>query len=224
MAHSSTIHFVASLAKHSFVRHPNGEMLKVCQWYSNQDKDWLWDKWWNVSFYIFVACTILGAVTCILMGISSSCWKLKKMDCRVLSYIFGILAILNIGPFLIYWKADICSNSTTMCDESQINCVETCEMGSGSWQLFACSFIWISTMVTTWSMDLKNKNSLEKDNASQSTDDEDEDEEDSSHVKDDENQVSEIIVAYGYDDDAIAIPKKHYVAKPEDTETNRHKI
>lgn len=168
----------------------------MCQWYSNNDKEWLWDNVWNIAFYGLILCTILGAVACTLLSMGSCCLFNKKI-CRSFSYSFGILAVLNTLPFLIFWKSDICSKKAGVCDETQLYCVDTCEMGSGSWQLFACSFIWISAMVTTWSIkpESEEKSTLEKDDASQSTDDDD-----------DGDSVSDLILAFGHDE-VIVRPK-----------------
>lgn len=195
------------LAKESIVSDPNSvssvrEMLKVCQWYTNDDREWLWDKFWNVSFYSYILCTIIGAVVCALLTLGSCC-LFQKMTSRAISYMFGILAILSTLPFVIYWKSDICSKKTGVCDDTQIYCVDTCEMGRGSWQLFACSFMWISAMVTTWSIKPEERSHLpvvEKDTASQSTDDDDDDNEE------EEESLSELILAYGHDE-VIVRPK-----------------
>lgn len=214
---------IGFLAKQSFVRNSDAnsdnnvdEMLKVCQWYSNNDREWLWDKFWNMSFYSFILCTITGAVACALLSIGS-CYVLEKKTSRVLSYIFGILAILSIAPFLIYWKSDICSKDTGVCDQSQSNCVDTCHMGNGSWQLFASSFIWISAMVTTWSLHPEEEPILvDKDDASQSTDD-DNDDNDS-----DSNSNSNLMVAYGHDE-VISRPKiKSFTGGSDETITRIH--
>lgn len=198
------------LAKQEIVNNPNsesdaGEMMKICQWYSNQDRGWLWDKFWNVSFYSFIGCTVLGAVTCALLGMSS-CHTYKKKQSKMLSYLFGNLAILNTIPFLIYWKSKVCSKKGGVCDPSLTNCVDTCQMGSGSWQLFACSFIWISAMMTTWSIEPVKPSTEEKDDASQSTDDEDEEEmDDKAFAGQVRRGASELSVAYGHDE-VVVIP------------------
>lgn len=64
----------------------------------------------------------------------------------------GALAILNMLPFLIFWKSDMCQSENMICNPSQSYCVGSCQIGMGGWQLFICSFMWISAMITTWSI------------------------------------------------------------------------
>jgi len=126
------------------------EMLKVCQWYSAGEKEWLWDSIWNISFYTHSTCNAFGILAAILLGITSCC-SVQPHFFRRLSMSFGIMAILNIIPFLIYWKSGLCSEKT-ICNENQSNCVDSCQIGGGSYQLFATSFMWLSAMISTWGM------------------------------------------------------------------------
>jgi hypothetical protein len=127
------------------------EMLKVCQWYSAGEKEWLWDSIWNTSFYTHSICNVFGILAAILLGISS-CYHVQPQFFKMLAMSFGIMAILNVIPFLIYWKSEMCSVDQPICNENQSNCVDSCQIGSGSWQLFATSFMWLSSMISTWGM------------------------------------------------------------------------
>ncbi len=70
----------------------------------------------------------------------------------MLSIGFGVSAMLNMAPMIIFLKSELCTGNdgAGICDESQTNCVSTCEMSSGSWQLLATSFMWISAMISAW--------------------------------------------------------------------------
>jgi len=126
-------------------------MLTVCQWYSDEDKKWLWDSIWDVSFYAHLTCTLLGLLSATSLGITS-CRLLRPHFFRFLSMLFGMMAVLSLTPFLIYWKSDMCLQDKPTCNDSQSKCVDSCQIGSGSWQLFAASFMWISSMLVTWSI------------------------------------------------------------------------
>jgi len=127
------------------------EMLKVCQWYSAGEKEWLWDSIWNISFYTHSICNVFGILAAILLGITSCCC-VQPQCFKKLAMSFGIMAILNVIPFLIYWKSEMCSVDQPICNENQSNCVNSCQIGGGSWQLFATSFMWLASMISTWGM------------------------------------------------------------------------
>ena len=128
------------------------EMLKVCEWYSADERKWLWDSIWHTSLYSHATCSIIGLLGLIFLGITS-CRSIKTRLVRGMSITFGLIAIVNIMPLLIYSKSDLCIEGNVVCDGSQTNCVNSCKMGSGSWQLFALSFMWVSCMVTTWAVE-----------------------------------------------------------------------
>ena len=123
--------------------------MKVCQWYGPNEKKWLWDGFWRIALISFATCIITGFCGVFTLGMTSCCSMTPGLR-KGLSIIFGLIAIFNVMPMMVYWSR-ICQEES-ICNESQSNCVNSCRMGSGSWHIFASSFMWISAMITTWSI------------------------------------------------------------------------
>jgi hypothetical protein len=141
-------------AKQTFVAKEDAEnntveMMKVCQWYGPNEKKWLWDGLWRFALISFATCIITGFCGVFTLGMTSCCSMTPNLR-KGLSVIFGLIAIFNVMPMMVYWSR-ICQEES-ICNESQSNCVNSCRMGSGSWHIFASSFMWISAMITTWSI------------------------------------------------------------------------
>ena len=168
------------VARQSFVEdtNNNSEMMKVCQWYGPHDKRWLWDGYWRFAFVIYTICLLSALGGIIMVGVTS-CFTMKARTVRGISMLFGVLAICNAMPLAVYLSR-VCK-SESICNESQSNCVNSCEMGSGSWHIFATSFMWISAMITTWSIKAGGATSYDRE----------EDAVDEEAVKDTDSQGSE---------------------------------
>lgn len=143
-----------STAKQTFVakEHPDDnttEMLKVCQWYGPNDKTWLWDGYWGFSFFIYTTCMIAGLFGVCTIGMAS-CYSLTPRVKKWTTILFGLIAVLNVSPLTLYWSR-ICGEES-ICNETESYCVNSCQMGSGSWHIFAASFMWVSAMITTWAI------------------------------------------------------------------------
>ena len=126
------------------------ELLKVCTWYSEEEREWLLGKYWDIAFIsqiAVVACALFG-IFCI--GVTS-CYAFKRnITFKILSFLFMISAIVNAYPLILQFTSDFCTLDEGICDPTQSFCVNSCSWGSGSWQTLAASFMWISTSITTW--------------------------------------------------------------------------
>eukprot|EP00554_Chaetoceros_debilis_P004947 CAMPEP_0194088436 /NCGR_PEP_ID=MMETSP0149-20130528/29093_1 /TAXON_ID=122233 /ORGANISM="Chaetoceros debilis, Strain MM31A-1" /LENGTH=116 /DNA_ID=CAMNT_0038772081 /DNA_START=314 /DNA_END=661 /DNA_ORIENTATION=+ len=82
----------------------------------------------------------------------STCCSIRTGFFQMMSIGFGVNAMLNMAPMIVFLKSELCTGNdgAGICDESQTNCVSTCEMSSGSWQLIATTFMWISAMISAW--------------------------------------------------------------------------
>ncbi len=123
-------------------------MLKICKWYTDQERHWLLDRNFSASFVINACTTLFGFMSMFVLLISSTC-SLKIDAFRTMSVGFGINAILNMSPLLIVLKSNVCTDGG-ICDDSQTNCVSSCELSTGSWQVLATSVMWISAMISSW--------------------------------------------------------------------------
>ena len=132
------------------------EMLKMCQWYTGEERGWLldseergWllDRTWDISFIINCCSILFGFLSMVVILISSTC-SLKIKTFRALALGFGINAILSMSPILILLKSKVCSDGG-VCDDSQTNCVSSCQLSTGSWQVLATSVMWISAMISS---------------------------------------------------------------------------
>ena len=122
------------LAKQTFVAKIEEEsneplMVKVCQWYSPQEKEWLWDNIWNISLISQSVCLIVGLLGVGFLGLASCCSVHMNLF-RVMSITFGIIAVINMTPLMIYWKSDLCTTES-VCNEYETSCVTSCKMGDG---------------------------------------------------------------------------------------------
>ncbi len=124
------------------------EMLKMCTFYTDQERHWLLDRSFSVSFVIN-ACTMIFGFMSMFVLLMSSTRPLKVDAFRTMSVGFGINAILNMSPLLILLKSNVCTDRG-ICDDSQTNCVSGCELSTGSWQVLATSVMWISAMISSW--------------------------------------------------------------------------
>ena len=125
------------------------ELLKVCRWYSDDEREWLLGKYWDIAFIsqmTVVAFAIFG-IFCI--GLTSCCAFKRKITFKMLSFFFLISAIVNAYPLMLQFTSDFCTLDQGICDPTQSFCVSSCSWGSGSWQTLAASFMWISTATTT---------------------------------------------------------------------------
>lgn len=151
--HSSNL--TLFVVKESLVDGSNGdgdpEMLKTCKWMNEKERNWLVDRTWTVSLILQAACILFGFMSMVII-LMSSCCSIRKGLFRIMSIGFGANAMLNMTPMIIFLKSELCTGNdgAGICDESQTNCVSTCEMSSGSWQLLATSFMWISAMISAW--------------------------------------------------------------------------
>lgn len=146
------------LAKETFVNinvddeaRPNlDELTKVCRWYTEEEREWLLGKYWDmtiISQSIIVGIAFLGTF-CIGL---TSCYAFKGMyKFKLLSMIFVLCAIANAFPLALQLTSDLCTLQRGICDPTEAFCVSSCFWGSGSWQTLAASFMWMSTAITTW--------------------------------------------------------------------------
>jgi hypothetical protein len=123
-------------------------MEKVCQWHGEDDKTWLLDPLWIISKWCVITCIVLALFNIGILLISS-CYKMESFVYRRISFSFGFIAVLSAVPFTLYFASGVCNADVSVCDETQTNCVMSCKMGTGSWQLLASSFTFLSTMISS---------------------------------------------------------------------------
>ena len=126
----------------------NLEMAKVCQWHEEDDKTWLLDPLWIISKWCVITCIILALINIGIL-LAASCYQFDSFVFRRISFSFGFISVLSAVPFSLYFASGVCNADVSVCDISQTNCVMSCKMGTGSWQLLASSFTFLSTMISS---------------------------------------------------------------------------
>ena len=125
-------------------------LIKVCQWYTEDERNWLLNYFWDSAILSQVSVVALASIG-ILVITMTTCIRFKRMfTFKILSGLFGLGALVNSFPLALKFTSDFCTINEGICDPSQSYCVSSCTWGSGSWQTLASSLMWISTAFTTW--------------------------------------------------------------------------
>jgi len=125
-------------------------MDKLCRRYTREEKDWIQSPTiWNGGTICLIICLCFGILVLIFLIFASSV-ECHPYLMKGISVCLAINAILSLVPMLILLKADVCILDDGVCDPSMMNCVTLCEMGMGSYHLFAACFMWLAASMTVW--------------------------------------------------------------------------
>jgi hypothetical protein len=127
------------------------DLTKVCQWYSEDEREWLLNNLWDTAILTQISVVLMAFVCFMLLGVASSYrFNNRLVFFRMLSVTFGFSGIINALPLLLHYSSDVCTIEDGICDSFSFNCVSSCKWAGGSWLTASSSLLFACTAVTTW--------------------------------------------------------------------------
>ncbi len=125
-------------------------LTKVCKWYSEGEREWLLDGFWQATAITQGTIIIMACIGISCIGIASCFAFSKPLIFKIISVAFSVCAIINCLPLTLQFTSDFCQLEDGICDDTESYCLSSCVWGSGSYQTLATSFLWLSSSITTW--------------------------------------------------------------------------